>query len=84
MVNVSKSMSMQITLSDISEDCLYLNVYTPESAMQGDKLPVMVWIHGGGLTVGAASHYDGSSLAAYENVVMVIIQYRLGILGFLR
>uniref|UniRef100_A0A8C6UT95 Carboxylesterase 3 n=1 Tax=Neogobius melanostomus TaxID=47308 RepID=A0A8C6UT95_9GOBI len=83
MVNVSKSMSMQITLSDISEDCLYLNVYTPESAMQGDKLPVMVWIHGGGLTVGAASHYDGSSLAAYENVVMVIIQYRLGILGFL-
>lgn len=82
MVNVSKSMSMDITPSDISEDCLYLNVYTPESAAQGNKLPVLVWIHGGGLTVGAASHYDGSSLAAYENIVIVIIQYRLGLLGF--
>lgn len=45
---------------------------------------VMVWIHGGGLTMGAASQYDGSPLAAYENIVMVVIQYRLGILGFLR
>lgn len=45
---------------------------------------VMVWIHGGGLTMGAASQFDGSSLAAYENIIMVIIQYRLGILGFLR
>lgn len=44
----------------------------------------MVWIHGGGLSVGAASQYDGSALAAYENIVTVIIQYRLGILGFLR
>lgn len=45
---------------------------------------VMVWIHGGGLAVGAASQFDGSPLAAYHNMVMVIIQYRLGILGFLR
>lgn len=45
---------------------------------------VMVWIHGGGLSMGAASQYDGAPLAAYENMVMVIIQYRLGILGFLR
>lgn len=44
----------------------------------------MVWIHGGGLSVGAASQYDGTVLAAYENIVIVIIQYRLGILGFLR
>ncbi|XP_058849595.1 cocaine esterase-like isoform X2 [Acipenser ruthenus] len=43
----------------------------------------MVWIHGGGLMIGAASQYDGSALAAYENVVVVVIQYRLGILGFL-
>lgn len=83
MANVTKTMAMDITPSDISEDCLYLNVYTPESAAQEDQLPVLVWIHGGGLTVGAASHYDGSSLAAYENLVVVIIQYRLGILGFL-
>lgn len=45
---------------------------------------VMVWIHGGGLTMGAASQFDGSPLAAYENIVVVVIQYRLGILGFLR
>uniref|UniRef100_A0A3P9Q463 Carboxylesterase type B domain-containing protein n=1 Tax=Poecilia reticulata TaxID=8081 RepID=A0A3P9Q463_POERE len=68
----------------VSEDCLYLNVYTPAEAAPEVKLPVMVWIHGGGLFVGAASQYDGSSLTAYENVVTVIIQYRLGILGFLR
>lgn len=45
---------------------------------------VMVWIHGGGLTVGSASLHDAAPLAAYENIVVVVIQYRLGILGFLR
>nr|XP_046249832.1 carboxylesterase 3 isoform X2 [Scatophagus argus] len=82
-VNVSRIMSMQYTPPELSEDCLYLNVYTPAEATKGDKLPVMVWIHGGGLAMGAASQYDGSPLAAYENIVVVIIQYRLGILGFL-
>ncbi|MGH0115737.1 UNVERIFIED_CONTAM: hypothetical protein FKN15_046922 [Acipenser sinensis] len=43
----------------------------------------MVWIHGGGFVLGGASLYDGSSLAAFGNVVVVLIQYRLGILGFL-
>nr|XP_051686075.1 cocaine esterase-like [Oryctolagus cuniculus] len=42
----------------------------------------MVWIHGGGLTMGMASMYDGSVLAAFEDVVVVTIQYRLGVLGF--
>nr|XP_032622589.1 fatty acyl-CoA hydrolase precursor, medium chain-like [Chelonoidis abingdonii] len=42
-----------------------------------DMLPVMVWIHGGGLVIGAASTYDGSALSAFENVVVVTIQYRL-------
>uniref|UniRef100_A0A8C6URB8 Carboxylic ester hydrolase n=1 Tax=Neogobius melanostomus TaxID=47308 RepID=A0A8C6URB8_9GOBI len=42
----------------------------------------MVWIHGGGLVVGSASTYDGSAMAAYEDVVVVLIQYRLGLLGF--
>ncbi|XP_021263800.1 fatty acyl-CoA hydrolase precursor, medium chain-like isoform X4 [Numida meleagris] len=63
-----------------SEDCLYLNVYSP--ADKKDKLPVMVWIHGGNFVFGGASRYDGSALSAYENVVVVIIQYRLGLLGF--
>ncbi|XP_068017759.1 fatty acyl-CoA hydrolase precursor, medium chain-like [Melanerpes formicivorus] len=66
----------------VSEDCLYLNVYTPVSAEAPEKLPVLVWIHGGGLAVGAASSYDGSALAAFENVVVVTIQYRLGIAGY--
>ncbi|XP_041670460.1 carboxylesterase 5A-like isoform X2 [Cheilinus undulatus] len=68
---------------EMSEDCLYLNVYRPAGTASGDKLPVMVWIHGGALATGAASEYDGSALAAYHNVVVVIIQYRLNILGFL-
>ncbi|XP_074488425.1 fatty acyl-CoA hydrolase precursor, medium chain-like [Sebastes fasciatus] len=70
-------------LPDISEDCLYLNVYTPANRAHNAKLPVMVWIHGGGFTIGSASTYDGSALAAYQDVVVVLIQYRLGLLGFL-
>lgn len=45
---------------------------------------VLVWIHGGALVTGMASMYDGSVLAAFEDVVVVTIQYRLGILGFFR
>ena len=44
----------------------------------------MVWLHGGGLVAGMASMYDGSTLAATEDVVVVTIQYRLGVLGFFR
>ena len=44
----------------------------------------MVWIHGGGFGIGSASMYDGSALAAYQDMVVVLIQYRLGLLGFLR
>ncbi|XP_030060308.1 fatty acyl-CoA hydrolase precursor, medium chain [Microcaecilia unicolor] len=68
----------------VSEDCLYLTVYAPADTSKNARarLPVMVWIHGGGLLVGDASTYDGSALVAYENVVVVTIQYRLGFLGF--
>jgi len=45
---------------------------------------VFVWIHGGGLVFGAGSSYDGSALAAFDNVVVVTIQYRLGIAGYFR
>ncbi|XP_069405967.1 liver carboxylesterase-like isoform X1 [Ovis canadensis] len=65
-----------------SEDCLYLNIYTPADLTKRSRLPVMVWIHGGGLIVGGASTYDGLALSAHENVVVVTIQYRLGIWGF--
>ncbi|XP_042732901.1 fatty acyl-CoA hydrolase precursor, medium chain-like isoform X2 [Lagopus leucura] len=66
----------------VSEDCLYLNIYTPVSTKTQEKLPVFVWIHGGALVFGAASSYDGSALAAFDNVVVVAIQYRLGIAGY--
>lgn len=67
-----------------SEDCLSLNIWTP-AVRPGDRLPVMVWIHGGAFTGGSGSDYlgwnDPSGLAA-QNVVLVTINYRLGILGF--
>jgi len=65
------------------EDCLGLNVWTPAKSAS-DKLPVMVWIHGGGFAIGASSQtvYDGEPLAA-QGVVLVSINYRLGIFGFL-
>ncbi|KAM4800457.1 cocaine esterase-like [Urocitellus parryii] len=68
--------------SPLSEDCLYLSIYVPAHAREGSNLPVMVWIHGGALVMGSASMYDGSILAATENVLVVTIQYRLGVLGF--
>ncbi|XP_034071546.1 fatty acyl-CoA hydrolase precursor, medium chain-like [Gymnodraco acuticeps] len=74
---------MVVDLPDISEDCLYLNIYTPADRTPDTKLPVMVWIHGGGFAMGSASTYDGSALAAYQDMVVVLIQYRLGLLGFL-
>ncbi len=71
-----------------SEDCLYLNVYTPALSISDmrssdqDSRPVLVWIHGGGLTEEAGRNYDGSKLAA-DGTVVVTINYRLGALGFL-
>ncbi|CAO2610489.1 Carboxylesterase 5A [Lemmus lemmus] len=67
---------------EVSEDCLYLNIYAPAHANNDSSLPVMVWIPGGGFETGSASIFDGSSLAAYEDVLIVTIQYRLGIFGF--
>ncbi|MET9422598.1 carboxylesterase/lipase family protein [Streptomyces sp. NPDC006540] len=65
-----------------SEDCLYLNVHTPaQRSLQ--KRPVMVWIHGGGFTVGSGTFYDGSTLAAEAGVVNVTFNYRLGAFGYL-
>ncbi|KAM9061401.1 LOW QUALITY PROTEIN: liver carboxylesterase 1-like [Sarcophilus harrisii] len=65
-----------------SEDCLYLNVYTSADLASKTKLPVMVWIHGGAFLGGDASSLDGTYLSALENVVVVAIQYRLGIFRF--
>ncbi|MGH9825028.1 MAG: carboxylesterase family protein, partial [Blastocatellia bacterium] len=67
-------------LSKTSEDCLYLNVYVPAKRTSG-KLPVMVWIHGGGFTLGEGATYDGENLARLGAIV-VTINYRLGVFGF--
>ena len=70
--------------SGASEDCLYLNVYTPADAKPGSKLPVMYWIHGGGYVGGASSEprHNGDFLPL-KGVVLVTINYRLGVFGFL-
>ncbi len=70
-----------------SEDCLTLNIYAPPFEPGAvpedqDRLPVMVWIHGGGNVWGHAGQYDGSTLAVSQNVLVVTIQYRLGPLGW--
>lgn len=64
------------------EDCLNVNVWTPDPA-PGARLPVMVWIHGGALTRGSAAVpvYDGSAFAR-DGVVLVSFNYRLGVLGY--
>jgi para-nitrobenzyl esterase len=72
----------QAKLPPLSEDCLYLNIWTPAKTAK-DRVPVMVWIHGGGFTRGfAGTHsYDGEVLAR-KGAVIVTINYRLGVFGF--
>jgi para-nitrobenzyl esterase len=73
-----------------SEDCLYLNVWTPSDAIPSGSLPVMVFLHGGGNSSGSTSDgdgtnylYDGQLLSQLGHVLVVNVQYRLGALGFL-
>ncbi len=63
-----------------NEDCLYLNVFSPDLKA---KLPVLVWIHGGGYFDGASNDYDATRLAARGKLVVVTINYRLNLFGFL-
>ena len=66
----------------MSEDCLYLNLWTA-AASASEKRPVMVWLHGGGFVEGSGSlpSFNGESLAT-QGVVIVTINYRLGVLAF--
>ena len=66
-----------------SEDCLFLNIFTPDTAKQGDKLPVLIYIHGGGFTGGCGheKHFDGPVWPA-KGVIGVTLNYRLGPMGF--
>jgi para-nitrobenzyl esterase len=65
----------------LSEDCLFLNVTTPD--VDGAHRPVLVWIHGGGFASGSANEYDGRALSRQGDAVVVTINYRLGAFGFL-
>jgi para-nitrobenzyl esterase len=73
-------------LASTTEDCLFLNVFTPargeDEGPGAQRLPVMVWIHGGALLVGESDDY-GPELLVQQGVVVVTINYRLGVLGFL-
>src|SRR5205814_7973955 len=70
-----------------SEDCLFLNIFTTNNKRNGEKSssssPVMVWIHGGALTVGESDDYIPTKLAHQGKVIVVTINYRIGALGFL-
>ncbi|KAG1753271.1 Alpha/Beta hydrolase protein [Suillus lakei] len=86
--NPFENTSMRKRAVSQSEDCLFLNVYTPGSEVAATPtggLPVVVWIHGGGYIEGAASSFNGADLIIESNhgVITVLVQYRLGLLGFL-
>ena len=65
-----------------SEDCLYLSVYSPANIPEGETLPVMYWIFGGGNNSGYAGDYNGGVLAQSQDVIVVTVNYRLGSLGW--
>ncbi|XP_060557752.1 cholinesterase-like [Ruditapes philippinarum] len=67
-----------------TEDCLTLNIYAPYRLGVNFPLPVMVWIYGGGFRQGAASMYNPEGLALFGDVVVVTVNYRVGMFGFLR
>ena len=75
---------LDMTEHTTDEDCLYLNVWTP--ACDDRRRPVLVWLHGGAFVIGsgALAFYDGSALAARGDVVVVTVNYRLGLFGWLR
>ena len=76
----AQGLAPAVATANTSESCLFLNVYAPLAGAA--NLPVMVWFHGGGNEVGTGSSYDGSALVQ-NGVIVVTVNYRLGILGFL-
>ena len=67
-----------------SEDCLYLNIFAPESSrLNNDLKAVMIFIHGGGFVEGYSNTFDGGVISGMGDVIVVTINYRLGVLGFM-
>jgi para-nitrobenzyl esterase len=70
-------------VASTSEDCLFLNVYVPGNPGPANRLPVMVFLHGGAFVSGAGSLYDPTTLAKTESAIVVTVNYRLGTLGYM-
>lgn len=68
---------------NVSEDCLYLDVYRPAAAVPGAGLPVIFWMHGGGFTQGTGTQFGGRTMADLTGTIVVSVNYRLGRLGYL-
>lgn len=86
-VNMPPEMASVLSFSDLptSEDCLVLNVWTPSIAADARR-PVMVWLHGGGFFIGSGGdkYYEGSNLARGQDVVVVTLNHRLNVFGYLQ
>ncbi|GAA0319464.1 carboxylesterase/lipase family protein [Sphingomonas oligophenolica] len=72
----------RVAAPDFGEDCLSLNIYVPEGGADVGRKPVYVWIHGGAFVAGSGNPYDGSWMARAGDVIVVTINYRVGVLGF--
>ena len=84
--NSSLSRDFEAAGTQISEDCLYLNVYTPSKAYKkADKVPVLVFIHGGSGTSGSSMRgiYNPSALVSFSDFIVITLNYRLDVFGFL-
>lgn len=75
----------QTPSESMSEDCLFVNVFTPSNATRGSKLPVWVYISGGGYAQNTDNNYNGTNVVqqSQSNIVLVNFNYRVGALGFL-
>ncbi|XP_023936218.2 uncharacterized protein LOC112044578 [Bicyclus anynana] len=71
-------------LAQESEDCLYLNIYVPYREHKSKKFPVLVFIHGDSFEWSSGNPYDGRVLSSYGNVMVVTVNFRLGVLGFMK
>ena len=82
---VPKAFGPGFEITETNEDCLYLNLFVPGSAKHSSSgtLPVLVFIHGGDFQVGSGSLWDASLLASVGRMIVVTMNFRLGILGFL-
>ncbi|XP_060064173.1 pyrethroid hydrolase Ces2e-like [Ylistrum balloti] len=78
----AESISPSLPNTEMSEDCLHLNIYTPINASPNNTKSVMIWIHGGGYSKGQSFYYDAFNLVTKGDVIVVTVNYRLGFLGF--